>query len=179
MRPAVSVCRLSGAGIGRHLPEKRHSIDESYEPTVTLIISAYNEESVIRDKLENSKALAYPADRLDILVGSACSSNQTDSIVRTHDNPRIRLLRMEERRGKTFPAGGAVRIRCPFSCQWRQSHLYDPLHTLSPYTGGRTYCPAVLPALNVCCFSRWILPRRVGQSIGNMKTDTGMISCAA
>jgi Glycosyltransferases, probably involved in cell wall biogenesis len=88
-------------GLASVFLKKRHRIDEQYEPTVTLIISAYNEEAVIRDKIENSKALAYPTDKLNILVVSDCSSDRTDAIVRTYDDLRIRLLRMEERKGKT------------------------------------------------------------------------------
>ena len=95
-------------GLAAILLKKRHIIDEQYEPTVTLIISAYNEEAVIRDKIENSKALAYPADKLNILVVSDCSSDQTDSIVSAYDDPRICLLRMEERKGKTCGLNAAL-----------------------------------------------------------------------
>ena len=46
-------------------------------PSVSLVVAAYNEERGIRDKLENTLALDYPADRLEILVGSDGSSDRT------------------------------------------------------------------------------------------------------
>ena len=69
-------------------------------PTVSLIITAYNEEIRIREKIENSLALDYPRDRLELIVASDCSTDQTDGIVqsfRTHD---VRLVRAAQRHGK-------------------------------------------------------------------------------
>ena len=37
-------------------------------PSVSLVISAYNEERVIRQKIENSLALDYPPGRLRVVV---------------------------------------------------------------------------------------------------------------
>ena len=69
-------------------------------PTVSLIISAFNEASVIRRKLENALALDYPADKLQIVVISDSSSDETDDIVRSFGG-RVELFRQPERRGKT------------------------------------------------------------------------------
>lgn len=70
-----------------------------FEPTVTLIISAYNEERVIREKLENTMALAYPKDKLEVLVCSDGSTDKTDEIVTAFGNG-VTLLRIEGRKGK-------------------------------------------------------------------------------
>lgn len=70
-------------------------------PPVTLIISAYNEAEVIRAKIENSLALDYPREQLEILVISDCSSDRTDEIVLEYQNQGVRLLRMHARGGKT------------------------------------------------------------------------------
>jgi len=80
------------------------------EPGVTLVISAYNEEGVIGAKLENSLALDYPSELLEILVVSDYSDDQTDTIVQNFGDPRIRLLRLPARSGKTAgdPTVGAV-----------------------------------------------------------------------
>lgn len=105
---------------------KKHRIDEDSEPSVTLIISAYNEEAVIRDKIENSKALAYPTNKLDILVVSDCSSDQMDNIVRAYGDPRIRLLRMEERKGKTAGLNAALeQVRTELVLFSDANALYD------------------------------------------------------
>ncbi|MGE3999267.1 MAG: glycosyltransferase family 2 protein, partial [Planctomycetaceae bacterium] len=71
------------------------------EPSTTLIISAFNEADVIREKLENSLALDYPADRLEVMVISDASQDGTDDIVRSFSDSGVRLCRKEQRRGKS------------------------------------------------------------------------------
>jgi cellulose synthase/poly-beta-1,6-N-acetylglucosamine synthase-like glycosyltransferase len=78
-------------------PVKRGEI----EPTVSLIIAAYNEEKVIRAKLENSLALAYPAEKLEILVVADGSADRTPDLVAEFENQGVRLLYEPPRRGKT------------------------------------------------------------------------------
>jgi cellulose synthase/poly-beta-1,6-N-acetylglucosamine synthase-like glycosyltransferase len=70
-------------------------------PTVSFVISAYNEADIIRRKLENTLALAYPADALEVVVISDASTDATDAIVSEFAHRRVRLARQEERRGKT------------------------------------------------------------------------------
>jgi cellulose synthase/poly-beta-1,6-N-acetylglucosamine synthase-like glycosyltransferase len=78
-------------------------------PAVTLVISAYNEAEVIRDKLTNSVRLDYPAEQLEVLVVSDCSSDGTDELVTNFGDPRVRLLRMQQRGGKTVGLNAAVK----------------------------------------------------------------------
>lgn len=70
-------------------------------PSITLIITAYNEEKQIREKIRNVLELDYPYDRLDVIVASDASSDDTDRIVREYGAPNVRLLRVEGRVGKT------------------------------------------------------------------------------
>lgn len=89
---------------------KRNPETPTEPPQVTLVISAYNEEAVIAEKLNNALQLKYPADRLDIVVVSDASSDRTDAIVEefaTRDR-RIRLVRQNERRGKSAGLNHAV-----------------------------------------------------------------------
>ena len=51
------------------------------EPTVTVIVAAYNEETVIERRLENLLALDYPADKLEIVVTSDASTDRTHELV--------------------------------------------------------------------------------------------------
>ena len=69
---------------------------------VTLVVSCYNEASVIAEKLQNSLALNYPAELLDILVISDGSDDGTDQIVQSFAPLGVRLLRQEGRLGKTM-----------------------------------------------------------------------------
>lgn len=70
-------------------------------PSVTLIIAAYNEEKVIARKIENSLALDYPPDRLEIMVVSDGSSDNTATIVERFADRGVRSLHTPERGGKT------------------------------------------------------------------------------
>jgi len=87
----------------RRRPVHRRAI----EPRVSLIICAYNEERDIRRKLEETLACDYPADRLEVIVASDGSTDRTDEIVREFA-PRVRLLRVEGRGGKTLAQNAAV-----------------------------------------------------------------------
>lgn len=71
------------------------------EPSVTIVIAAYNEEAHIADTLRNKLELDYPRDKLDIIVVSDGSSDATDELVRQFADPRVRLIRQEPRQGKT------------------------------------------------------------------------------
>jgi len=72
-----------------------------YTPALSVLIAAYNEEEAIAKKIAQTLALDYPPDKLDILVLSDCSTDQTDAMVRGVGDPRVRLLRMSQRGGKT------------------------------------------------------------------------------
>jgi cellulose synthase/poly-beta-1,6-N-acetylglucosamine synthase-like glycosyltransferase len=76
------------------------SYKETEWPKVTLVIAAYNEEKSIGNKLENSLKLNYPKDKLEIVVVSDHSSDNTDNIVRSYAEDGIRLHRMPKRGGK-------------------------------------------------------------------------------
>lgn len=80
----------------------RRSIDRGPgTPTVTMIISAYNEEKHIAEKIRNVMDLDYPGDLLDIVVASDASDDATDDIVRSLAHCNVQLLRIEGRLGKT------------------------------------------------------------------------------
>jgi cellulose synthase/poly-beta-1,6-N-acetylglucosamine synthase-like glycosyltransferase len=74
---------------------------EPITPSVTLIISAYNEADVIEQKLQNALALDYPRELLEIVVISDASDDGTDAIVLGCAERNVRLVRQPERRGKT------------------------------------------------------------------------------
>jgi len=81
-------------------------------PTVTMVIAAYNEEQAIAGKLDNSLALDYPADRLDIMVTSDGSTDGTNRIVREYEarHPgRVTLLDLP-RAGKTAGQNRAAEV---------------------------------------------------------------------
>jgi cellulose synthase/poly-beta-1,6-N-acetylglucosamine synthase-like glycosyltransferase len=72
-------------------------------PSLTILIVAYNEERRLARTINTALAVDYPAHKLDVLVVSDASTDGTDALVRDYGDPRVRLLRQSERRGK--PAG--------------------------------------------------------------------------
>ncbi|MDQ3804356.1 MAG: glycosyltransferase family 2 protein [Acidobacteriota bacterium] len=80
------------------------------EPTVTVVITAYNEERDLAAKLENTLALDYDPAKLEILVASDCSTDRTDEIARSFAARGVRLHRQPERLGKTAAQNAAVEL---------------------------------------------------------------------
>lgn len=83
-------------------------VDPPLWPRLSLVIAAFNEEAVLEAKLENSLALDYPPERLEILVVSDASTDRTDSIAAGWAARGVRLLRVEGRQGKTQAQNEAV-----------------------------------------------------------------------
>ncbi len=88
--------------------------DYNYEPAVTYMIVAHNEEDVIYKKMENALELDYPKEKLQILIASDYSTDKTDAIVEkfVNDNQdyNIILYRTLEHKGKTNAQNEAVGI---------------------------------------------------------------------
>ncbi len=71
-----------------------------FQPTVSFIITAYNEENRIGEKLLNTLKQDYPRESLDVVVASDCSTDGTDDLVRSFKSSGIRLVRSDTKGGK-------------------------------------------------------------------------------
>lgn len=95
---------LSIVLLGRIIKTKNKK-DYKYEPTVTIMIVAHNEEKVMEEKLNNVLEIDYPKEKLEILVSSDNSTDKTNSIVKdfikSHKKYNIRLYEVKNRKGKT------------------------------------------------------------------------------
>ena len=89
---------------------KRPVRRDDITPRVSVIIAAYNEERDIGAKLKNTLWLDYPRDRMEIIVASDCSTDQTDEIVRSFGAQGVILRQQPERFGKTVAQNRAVKI---------------------------------------------------------------------
>ncbi|NBA84591.1 glycosyltransferase [Emticicia sp. CRIBPO] len=80
----------------------KKDFDDQYLPEVTLIIPAYNEMSCIKEKVENSLGLDYPAHLLRLLFVTEGSDDGTTEFVRelSGKNASVHYLGGSERRGK-------------------------------------------------------------------------------
>lgn len=85
-----------------------HHVDEFFLPRVSLVIAAHNEEQVLREKLENSLALDYPKQKLEIFVASDGSTDATNSIAKDFDQRGVVLCHVVPRGGKARALGLVV-----------------------------------------------------------------------
>jgi cellulose synthase/poly-beta-1,6-N-acetylglucosamine synthase-like glycosyltransferase len=92
--------------ISRFKPAKPFT--SSDQLSLTMIIAAHNEEASIRKKLEETLALDYPTERLQIIVASDGSTDGTDRIVREFATQGVKLVTITDRLGKTNAQNIAV-----------------------------------------------------------------------
>ncbi len=86
---------------------KHFLIDDNFNPSITLIISAYNEEKNIESKLKNTMELDYPNENLQIILVDDGSTDKTVEIAKNFEHVEILKLM---RGGKTFAQNEAVKI---------------------------------------------------------------------
>lgn len=92
---------------------RKESPEAEFQPNVTLLIASYNEESVIRRKIENCLNLDYPHEKLTILFITDGSDDHSNEIIREY--PQIKLLHEPERRGKVAAINRAMQfVKTPF-----------------------------------------------------------------
>lgn len=87
---------------------KKEVKKKNMEPSVTIIVPAYNEEKIIAQKIENCLKLDYPSSKLEIIVISDCSVDKTDAIVRSFSHRGVILKRLEQRSGKVVTLNKAI-----------------------------------------------------------------------
>lgn len=95
-------------GLLAAIAPRQQQVSEIAEPTVTLLISAYNERPVIEAKIKNSLALDYQKHLLEVIVISDCSDDGTDEIVQLYAPFGVRLVRQSRREGKSAGLNLAV-----------------------------------------------------------------------
>jgi poly-beta-1,6-N-acetyl-D-glucosamine synthase len=73
---------------------------ERYEPQISILVIAHNEEANIRSKIENLLALDYPRERCEIVIASDASSDQTVARAQEYQSRGVRVVSFKEHRGK-------------------------------------------------------------------------------
>jgi len=69
-------------------------------PTVSVVLSVWNEQDVIQKKIENLLNQDYPKEKLEILIGSDGSTDRTNDILQKYKGDRLHIIQNAERRGK-------------------------------------------------------------------------------
>ena len=79
---------------------KSRALDDAELPSVSLLIAAHNEEAEIEHRLMNALAMDYPREKLQIVVGSDGSVDETARIVEGFADRGVELFDYEQNRGK-------------------------------------------------------------------------------
>jgi poly-beta-1,6-N-acetyl-D-glucosamine synthase len=77
-------------------------------PAVTVLIAAYNEETVIQAKLHNSLSLDYPREKLQVLVAADGSNDRTEELVCEYGSRGVDLSYQPKREGKSMAINRAM-----------------------------------------------------------------------
>ncbi len=77
-------------------------------PFLSIIVAAHNEAACIRAKLDSALGPGYPHDRVEVIVVSDGSTDETDRLVAACPDPRVTLIRQEPRAGKSPALNRAV-----------------------------------------------------------------------
>jgi cellulose synthase/poly-beta-1,6-N-acetylglucosamine synthase-like glycosyltransferase len=71
------------------------------EPKVSILVAAFNEAAVIQEKIRNSLAIDYPAERLEVVIASDGSTDDTvERGAALADGKHVRLIPYPINRGK-------------------------------------------------------------------------------
>jgi cellulose synthase/poly-beta-1,6-N-acetylglucosamine synthase-like glycosyltransferase len=91
------IIRIKRLVKGRPTPTPMPTDDEL--PTMTLMICAYNEQDVVVEKMQNTRALDYPKDKFRVMWVTDGSNDRTNELLAAY--PEVDIVYSPERRGKT------------------------------------------------------------------------------
>lgn len=118
-------------------------------PSLSIIVPAHNEESIISVKLRNLLAADYPRELVEILIGSDGSSDKTEDLVRQFVNDGVGLLSFPQQHGKSAiqnalvtASSGEILIFTDADCLFSQTALREmAAHFSDPRIGLITASP--------------------------------------
>ena len=85
--------------------------NETFEPTVTVVVPLFNEGKQIYDTIQSLLALEYPEEKLSIIVVDDCSTDDSWEWARkaAAENPRVKAIQNAHNMGKRRGINNAVR----------------------------------------------------------------------
>jgi len=86
--------------VSEFFKRKHKSFSGKFQPKVSILISAFNEEGIIEKKIQNLLELDYPKEKLEILIGDDGSIDRTAEIILKYKEQGIRLIQAEKNAGK-------------------------------------------------------------------------------
>ncbi|MCP4117302.1 MAG: glycosyltransferase family 2 protein [Desulfobacteraceae bacterium] len=102
------------------------SVKSDALPRVSIIIAAYNEARHIEKKIVNCLSLEYPADKMEIIIGSDGSDDGTNDIIEKYVSRGILFFPHQARRGKMAVVNDGVESATGDICIFTDvSELFD------------------------------------------------------
>jgi len=89
--------------------ENVHIIENFVDNKVSVIISAFNEEKIIKKRISNLLSQNYPKDQMEIIIASDGSSDNTVSFAKSFKERIIKILDFPENRGRALLQNDAVK----------------------------------------------------------------------
>ena len=113
-------------------------------PEVTLLIAAYNEKNTIKTKVQNTREIHYPVDKLKVIWISDGSNDGTPEMLSQYSE--IMLLHDPVRKGKTAALNRAIRfVKTPFVVFSDANTMLDPeaiIKLITPFNDKKVGCVA-------------------------------------
>jgi len=104
-----------------------HRQNSDHTPSVSLLIAAYNEGDILRQKLDNSLLLDYPSDLLEIIIVSDGSIDATNQIAKEFEKSGVKLIVLEHNQGKATALNvGIKNIRSEIILLSDANVMYEP-----------------------------------------------------
>ena len=89
-------------------------IDESFQPSISILVPAYNEEANIEKKLRNLATVDYPKEKIEIIVIDDASEDETlqkvEHFIKFYPDLNIRFVKQKTRAGKSAALNKALHV---------------------------------------------------------------------
>ena len=85
-------------------------VNSRFQPTISAIICAFNQEKVIAKRIQNFLSQDYPHTKIEIIVASDGSTDRTGQAIEPHEKPHVRVLEFKKNRGRAAVHNDAVSV---------------------------------------------------------------------
>lgn len=92
----------------RSVNDQQFALDNEL-PVITVLITVYNEQHIIIERIHNVLSCEYPKEKVEVLIASDGSTDSTDLLVNDFDDDRVKLFRPEQRVGKSDTQNQAIK----------------------------------------------------------------------
>lgn len=97
-------------GVLSRLKRRHVHPPQAFAPTVSVVLVAYNEAQRIRARIENIFATGHPAEKLELIVYSDGSNDETPNLIQSFPDKRVHAILSNQRSGKAKGLNASVAV---------------------------------------------------------------------